>query len=48
MKREIILVLDSFGVGASKDAVDFGDEGANTLDHIAQQCDLGLTNEDRR
>jgi phosphopentomutase len=48
MKRAVILVLDSFGIGASKDAVDFGDEGANTLGHIAEQCDLGLANEDRK
>ena len=31
MKRAIILVLDSFGIGATADAVDFGDMGANYL-----------------
>lgn len=41
MKRAIILVLDSFGIGASEDAADFGDEGADTLGHIAEQCALG-------
>ena len=30
----IILLLDSFGIGASQDAVDFGDEAADTLGHI--------------
>ena len=34
-KRIILLVLDSLGIGASADAADFGDEGANTLGHIA-------------
>ncbi|GHA50686.1 phosphopentomutase [Photobacterium aphoticum] len=41
MKRSIILVLDSFGIGATADAVDFGDVGANTLGHIAQACARG-------
>lgn len=38
MGRAIILVLDSFGIGASQDAERFGDVGANTLGHIAQRC----------
>ncbi len=37
MKRAIILVLDSFGIGATADADIFGDAGADTLGHIAQQ-----------
>ena len=37
MGRVIILMLDSFGVGGAKDAAAFGDEGANTLLHIAQK-----------
>lgn len=36
MKRALLLVLDSFGIGASADAARFGDAGANTLLHIAQ------------
>ena len=36
MKRAIILVLDSFGIGATADAADFGDVGANTLGSIAR------------
>lgn len=47
MKRGIILVLDSFGIGASDDAIHFGDAGANTLGHIAQQCALGHADEQR-
>lgn len=40
-KRAILLVLDSFGVGASDDADSFGDVGSNTLGHIAQHCAEG-------
>jgi len=47
MKRAIILVLDSFGIGATEDAPSFGDEGANTLGHIAEQCALGKANINR-
>jgi phosphopentomutase len=47
MSRAVILVLDSFGIGSSKDAVAFGDVGANTLGHIAEQCYLGLADEER-
>ena len=36
MTRAIILVLDSFGIGATADAVRFGDAGANTLGSIAR------------
>jgi phosphopentomutase len=36
-KRAIILVMDSFGLGATPDAVTFGDEGADTLGHIAER-----------
>ncbi|MDX1481190.1 MAG: phosphopentomutase [Woeseiaceae bacterium] len=35
MRRAIILVLDSFGIGATADADRFGDAGADTLGHIA-------------
>jgi len=33
--RAILLVLDSFGIGAAPDAAHFNDEGADTLGHIA-------------
>jgi phosphopentomutase len=36
MKRAIILVLDSFGIGAAADAERFGDTGSNTLGHVAE------------
>jgi phosphopentomutase len=35
MARAIILVLDSFGIGATDDAGSFGDAGADTFGHIA-------------
>lgn len=41
MKRAIILVLDSFGVGATADADKFGDVGSDTLGHIAEHCAEG-------
>lgn len=34
--RVIILLMDSLGIGASLDAVKYGDEGANTFAHIAK------------
>lgn len=37
MSRAIILVLDSFGIGATGDAGRFGDAGSNTLGHIATE-----------
>lgn len=46
MPRAILLVLDSFGIGASRDASSYGDAGADTLGHIAQhfQGSLSLPN----
>ncbi|MDU8924574.1 phosphopentomutase [Pasteurellaceae bacterium LIM206] len=41
MKRVFIMMLDSFGIGAAKDADKFGDAGSNTLGHIAQYCAEG-------
>ena len=35
MKRVILIVLDSLGIGAMPDAEKYGDAGAHTLDHIA-------------
>ena len=37
MARAIILMVDSFGIGSAPDADQFGDQGANTFLHIAQQ-----------
>ncbi|SMC45131.1 phosphopentomutase [Fulvimarina manganoxydans] len=39
--RAIIMVLDSVGIGGAPDAQAFGDEGANTLGHIAAACASG-------
>ena len=53
MKRAIIIVLDSVGIGALPDAADFGDAGSNTLVNIKKArpetslpnlCNLGLGN----
>lgn len=37
-QRVCILLMDSFGIGASLDAVQYGDEGANTFAHIHEAC----------
>jgi phosphopentomutase len=41
MSRAIILVMDSFGIGSAPDADLFGDQGADTLGHIAAGCAAG-------
>ncbi|WP_414834261.1 phosphopentomutase [Afifella sp. YEN Y35] len=41
MARGFFLVMDSVGIGGAKDAAEFGDEGANTLGHIAERCANG-------
>lgn len=48
MKRMFIMMLDSFGIGASTDAEKFGDQGSNTLGHIAKQCAAGKVNDKDR
>lgn len=42
MRRAFVVVLDACGVGALPDASDYGDEGANTLGHLAQRVPLSL------
>ena len=37
MTRAVILVMDSFGIGATRDAERFGDAGADTFGHIAER-----------
>lgn len=37
-KRIFVIVMDSAGIGAMKDAASFGDEGTNTFVHTAQKC----------
>lgn len=44
----VILLLDSFGIGASEDAKDFGDLGANTLGNIAKACFNNLADSNDR
>ena len=48
MKKAIILVLDSLGLGSSDDASLYGDQGSDTLGHIIEECDLGKANSKRR
>ncbi|MBN1944911.1 MAG: phosphopentomutase [Bradymonadales bacterium] len=43
-KQGILIVLDSVGIGALPDAASFGDEGADTLGHIAGATTLVLPN----
>ncbi|WP_343563077.1 phosphopentomutase [Kiloniella sp. b19] len=41
MARAFILLMDSFGIGNAPDARAFGDEGSDTLGHIAKACAEG-------
>ncbi len=41
MTRAFVILMDSFGIGASADAIKYGDAGADTLRHIAEQCAAG-------
>lgn len=36
--RAVVLVLDSVGIGSAPDAALYGDEGSDTLGHIAEVC----------
>ncbi len=46
MTRDILIVLDSVGIGAAEDAEAFGDAGADTLGHIAEACAAGKGDRD--
>lgn len=46
MPRCLLLVLDSFGLGAAPDADRFGDVGADTFGHIAEACAAGRADRD--
>lgn len=48
MARAIVMVLDSFGVGAADDAAKFGDLGADTFGHIAELCAAGKADTGRQ
>ena len=41
MPRAIVCLLDSVGIGGAPDAAAYGDEGANTLAHIAEWAAAG-------
>ncbi|MCE6951799.1 phosphopentomutase [Cereibacter sphaeroides] len=47
MPRAFLIVMDSVGCGGAPDAADFGDEGSNTLGHIACACAEGRADEGR-
>jgi phosphopentomutase len=47
MPRAFLCVMDSVGCGGAPDAVAFGDDGANTLGHIAQACAAGRAEQGR-
>jgi len=47
MKRAVVLVMDSFGIGATADADRFGDAGADTLGSIALFCAQAHASGDR-
>jgi phosphopentomutase len=47
MARAFLIVMDSVGCGGAPDAAEFGDEGANTLAHIARACAAGRAEEGR-
>lgn len=46
MPRAILCILDSLGIGGAPDADQYGDEGSDTLGHIAANYDLSLPNMD--
>ena len=47
MPRAFLIVMDSVGCGGAPDAADFGDEGSNTLGHIAEACAAGRADQGR-
>ncbi|WP_147127409.1 phosphopentomutase [Shimia ponticola] len=47
MARAFLIVMDSVGAGGAPDAADFGDEGSNTLGHIAAACAAGKAEDGR-
>ncbi len=44
INRAIIIVLDSFGIGAAPDADEYGDVGSNTLEGIYNNSNLNIPN----
>jgi phosphopentomutase len=48
MPRAFIIVIDSLGCGGAPDAAQFGDQGADTLGHVALACASGAADTQRR
>jgi phosphopentomutase len=46
MKRALLIVLDSVGIGGAADAAEFGDAGADTVGHLAIACREGRGDRD--
>jgi phosphopentomutase len=46
--RAMILVMDSVGIGGAPDASRYGDEGADTIGHIAEACAIGDADNETR
>src|SRR5690606_37442624 len=46
MPRVIVCLLDSVGIGGAPDAAQYGDEGANTVGHIAEWAAQGKADRD--
>jgi phosphopentomutase len=46
--RAVILVMDSVGIGGAPDAARYGDDGADTVGHIADACARGEANSEQR
>jgi phosphopentomutase len=46
-RRAFLIVMDSVGCGGAPDAAAFGDDGANTLGHIALACAQGRADQGR-
>ena len=41
-RRAIVIVMDSVGIGELPDAAEYGDQGSDTLGHVAAQVPLGI------
>lgn len=46
--RAMILVMDAVGIGGAPDAARYGDEGADTVGHIAEACAQGMADSSSR
>ncbi|MBB4053860.1 phosphopentomutase [Devosia subaequoris] len=46
MPRAIVCLLDSVGIGGAPDAASYGDEGSNTVGHIAEWAAAGKADRD--